>query len=218
MRRTRVVSLLLGLCMALCMVFVPAAAAYGSEVNEKILPCAHELTEEEVRDELEIPAESKVTLSLSIVVKRDVRISVSIVNESAQADFSILKLEQPIYSREPLVPADSDGVAATQEVLDLGFPGVVQDIQNDEIYTSDDVTVTAGIVSKTSDVVLSESPIGCITHSAQVTYGNSGGPWGDPDGAVIGINTIMSNEEGDQDFFFSAKSGTDRGRDPDRFR
>lgn len=249
MRRTKVVSLLLGLCMALCMVFVPASAAYGSEVNEKILEArkgilqvavlievdgkeaayahvgtgflvggndgaqtvitnyhvAHELTEEDVRVELEIPAESKVTLSLSIVVKRDVRISASIVNESAQADFSILKLEQPIYDREPLVLADSDGVATTQEVFALGFPGVVQDIQNDEIYTSDDVTVTAGIVSKTSDVVLSESPIGCITHSAQVTYGNSGGPLVDSNGAVIGINTIMSNEEGNHDYFFSTK-------------
>lgn len=249
MRRTKVFSMLLGLCMALCLVLMPAADAYGSEVNENILQArkgilqvavlvevdgqeaayahvgtgflvggndgaqtvitnyhvAHGLTEAEARQELGIPEESKVNLSLTIVVKRDVRIGATIVNESAQADFSILKLEQPIYDREPLVLADSDDVVTTQEVFALGFPGIVQDIQDDEIYTSDDVTVTAGIVSKTSDVILADSPIGCITHSAQVTYGNSGGPLVDSNGVVIGINTIMSNEEGNHDYFFSTK-------------
>ena len=248
-KRTKTLSLLLGLCMVLGLLFAPVQNVLAAEANESILEArkgvlqvaavvkvdgeeaaythvgtgflvggqdggqtvitnhhvAHALTEQAARESLGIPAESKVEIGLCVIVKRDVRINASTVNESAQADFSILKLEQPIYDRAPLTLADSDNVATTQEVYALGFPGIVQDLQTDGVYTSDDVTVTQGIVSKTSDVTLVDSPIACITHSAQVTYGNSGGPLVDQNGYVIGINTIMSNEEGNHDYFFSTK-------------
>ena len=67
-------------------------------------------------------------------MKRDVLVKATIVNESEAADFAILKMEQPIYDRTPLILADSSQVATTQEVYALGFPGIVQDIQNDRIY------------------------------------------------------------------------------------
>ncbi len=249
MRKTKLLSFLMALCLMLGMAVVPAQNVRASEANENILEArngvlqvaaavvvdgeemvythvgtgflignedgaqtvitnyhvAHSLTEEIARANFQIPAESSVEIRLSVVVRRDVRINASTVNESAQADFSILRLEQPIYDRAPLKLTDSDYVTPTQAVYALGFPGIVQDIQNDGVYTSDDVTVTSGIVSKTSDVVLADSPIECITHSAQVTYGNSGGPLVDQNGYVIGINTIMSNEDGNHDYFFSTK-------------
>ena len=249
MKKTKVISLLLGLCMVLGLIFAPVNRVLAAEVNENILEArkgvlqvaavvkvdgeetaythvgtgflvggadgaqtvitnyhvAHALTEATARENLGIAAESKVEIGLCVIVKRDVRINASVVNESVQADFSILKLEQPIYDRSPLTLSNSDNVTTTQEVYALGFPGIVQDLQTDGVYTSDDVTVTQGIVSKTSDVTLVDSPISCITHSAQVTYGNSGGPLVDQNGYVIGINTIMSNEEGNHDYFFSTK-------------
>lgn len=166
---------------------------------------AHAIEDADARATFGLDEKAKVSIELNIIVKRDVRISASIVNESMEADFSVLKLEQPIYDRAPLALADSNTVTTTQEVYALGFPGIIQDIQNDGIYTSDDVTVTSGIVSKTSDVQLVNSPIGCITHSAQITYGNSGGPLVDKYGNVIGINTFISNEQGNHDYFFSTK-------------
>lgn len=167
---------------------------------------AHAVTEDWVRERLGLDENAKVELELKIIVKRDVFIGAAIVNESRRADFSILKLEQPIYDRVPLTLADSSTVKTTQEVFALGFPGIVQDIQVDDIYTSDDVTVTSGIVSKTSDVALVDTPIPCITHSARLAEGNSGGPLVDKNGYVIGVNTIISNDQdGNNDYFFSTQ-------------
>lgn len=172
---------------------------------------AHAYTPEQMKEYLiasETPgvtADSKIALDLRIIVKRDVLVKATIVNESEAADFAILKMEQPIYDRTPLILADSSQVATTQEVYALGFPGIVQDIQNDRIYTADDVTVTSGTVAKTTDVQLSTSPIACITHTAQITFGNSGGPLVDREGRVIGINTTMSNENGNNDYFYSTQ-------------
>lgn len=172
---------------------------------------AHAYTPEQMKDYLvatETPGvtkDSKIALDLRIIVKRDVLVKATIVNESEAADFAILKMEQPIYDRMPLALADSSQVTTTQAVYALGFPGIVQDIQNDRIYTADDVTVTSGTVAKTTDVQLSTSPIACITHTAQITFGNSGGPLVDREGRVIGINTTMSNENGNNDYFYSTQ-------------
>ena len=138
------------------------------------------------------------------MVKRDVFINASIVNESRSADFTILKLEQPLYDRAPLKIGDSDNVSTTQDIFALGFPGIVSTIQLDTIYTADDVTVTSGIVSKTNDVYLVDAPIPCITHSARVSEGNSGGPLLNANGAVIGINSFISSDgDGNNDYFYS---------------
>lgn len=250
MKKRKVLSMLLGICMIFGLLLVPAQKAGASEVNEDILQArkgilqvavlirvdgedagytqagtgfliggddgaqtvitnyhvAHAVTEDWVRERLGLDENAKVELELKIIVKRDVFIGAAIVNESRRADFSILKLEQPIYDRVPLTLADSSTVKTTQEVFALGFPGIVQDIQVDDIYTSDDVTVTSGIVSKTSDVALVDTPIPCITHSARLAEGNSGGPLVDKNGYVIGVNTIISNDQdGNNDYFFSTQ-------------
>lgn len=250
MKKRKVLSMLLGICMIFGLLLGPVQTAGASEANEDILQArkgilqvavlirvdgedagytqagtgfliggddgaqtiitnyhvAHAVTEEWVRERLGLDENAKVELELKIIVKRDVFIGAAIVNESRRADFSILKLEQPIYDRVPLTLADSSSVVTTQEVFALGFPGIVQDIQVDDIYTSDDVTVTSGIVSKTSDVALVDTPIPCITHSARLAEGNSGGPLVDKNGYVIGVNTIISNDQdGNNDYFFSTQ-------------
>ena len=167
---------------------------------------AHAVTEDQVRTMLgtSIAANARIEFKISVVVKRDVFINASIVNESRSADFTILKLEQPLYDRAPLKIGDSDNVSTTQDIFALGFPGIVSTIQLDTIYTADDVTVTSGIVSKTNDVYLVDAPIPCITHSARVSEGNSGGPLLNANGAVIGINSFISSDgDGNNDYFYS---------------
>jgi len=167
---------------------------------------AHAVTEDQVRAMLgtSIAANARIEFKIRVVVKRDVFINASIVNESRSADFTILKLEQPLYDRAPLKIGDSDNVSTTQDIFALGFPGIVSTIQLDTIYTADDVTVTSGIVSKTNDVVLVDAPIPCITHSARVSEGNSGGPLLNANGAVIGINSFISSDgDGNNDYFYS---------------
>lgn len=151
-------------------------------------------TEEALKETLGLGENDDLELVVRVVVKRDVYINASIVNESMEMDFAILKLEQPIYDRQPLTLADTKEVQTTENVYALGFPMIVQEIQDDQVYTSDDVTVTSGTVSKTSDVVLANSPIPCITHSAVITGGNSGGALLDEDGNVIGVNRFASEK------------------------
>lgn len=161
--------------------------------------------ESEVRERLGLAGDDDIDLFFRVVVKRDVYINASIVNESTEADFGILKLEQPIYDRAPLKLADSNEVETTSNVYALGFPRIVQLSQNDEIYTSEDVTVTNGIVSKTSDVQLINAPIPCITHSATITSGNSGGPLVNEQGEVIGVNRHSIGDGADSKYFYSVK-------------
>lgn len=169
---------------------------------------AHAHTEAEIRELLgsSIAANARIEFKIRVVVKRDVFINASIVNESYSADFCILKLEQPLYDRAPLTLGDSDNVNTTQDIYALGFPGIVSNIQLDTIYTADDVTVTSGIISKTNDVYLYDAPIPCITHSARLSGGNSGGPLVTEAGVVIGINTFISSDaDGNNDYFYSVQ-------------
>lgn len=126
-----------------------------------------------------------VNLKVKVVVKRDVEINATIVNQSDTMDFAILKLEQPIYDREPLkLNSNMDLVVATGNVYALGFPAAIEIAQDATYYTSDDVNVTAGIVSKTHYL----DSVGYIQHSATLSAGNSGGPLLNGNGEVIGLN------------------------------
>lgn len=135
---------------------------------------------------------------------RDLRIDAEVYKESEVGDFSILKLEQPIYDRVPLALGDSDDVQTTEAVYALGFPGIVQQIQTDSKYTFDDVNVTEGIVSKVSDVAIVSNPIPTITHSARVSEDNSGGPLVNANGSVVGVNTFISSDENNNNDYFYA--------------
>lgn len=126
-----------------------------------------------------------INLRIQVVVKRDVVITATLVNGSVEMDFAILKLEQPIYDRAPLtINDDTSQVLSTNNVYALGFPGIIEEIQDTQYYTSDDVNVTNGIISKlhTIDSVL------YVQHNATITGGNSGGPLLNSRGAVIGVN------------------------------
>ena len=250
MKKQKIMSALLGLCMLLSLLFVPVQSVQAEEGNVAVqetrngvvqvainvlvdkqemgfltvgsgfvvgtpdspqtvitnFHVAHSISEGFIREILGLGTKEKVQLVPQIVVRRDLRIDAEIYKESEVGDFAILKLEQPIYDRAPLTIGDSDTVETTTTVYALGFPGIVQDLQTDSKYTFDDVTVTEGIVSKVSDVPIVSNPIPCITHSARVSAGNSGGPLVNSNGAVIGVNTFISNDEnGNNDYFYATQ-------------
>lgn len=139
-----------------------------------------------------------VELKVKVVVKRDVQINATVVNQSEAMDFAILKLEQPIYDRTPLVlNTHMDGVIATDNVYALGFPAAIEIAQDATYYTSGDVNVMAGIVSK----ITSLDSVGYIQHSAVLSSGNSGGPLVNSKGEVIGLNRANV----DDTYFYSVQ-------------
>lgn len=131
-----------------------------------------------------------VNVEVRVAVKRDVEIVATYVNGSEKTDFAILELAQPIYDRKPLVVRGSAELTATQQVYALGFPAVQSWVEDDSVYTTQDVTVTGGIINKLHQI----NDINYVSHSAKTSDGNSGGPLVDSTGAVVGVNTIGYGE------------------------
>ncbi len=140
-----------------------------------------------------------ITLKVKVVVKRDVEVEASYVNGSEQTDFAILELQQAIYDRSPLKLGDSSQVVETQNVYALGFPTAASVTQDDQVYTSDDVTITNGIVGKFQQV----SNIDFILHNVNLGHGNSGGPLVNSNGEVIGVNTMYSDQDNASNYYYS---------------
>lgn len=130
---------------------------------------------------------NNLNMQIQVVVKRDVTINATIVNSSDNMDFAILKLEQPIYDRESLViNSNDDKVIETMDVYALGFPTAIELVEDTPFYTSADVNITKGIVSKKASI----DDIKYIRHSAAMSAGNSGGPLVSSQGEVLGVNTM----------------------------
>lgn len=130
---------------------------------------------------------NSLNMQIQVVVKRDVVIKATVVNSSENMDFAILKLEQPIYDRESLViDKNDDHIVETMDVYALGFPNAIELVEDTPFYTSADVNITKGIVSKKATI----DDIKYIRHSATMSDGNSGGPLVNSKGQVIGVNTM----------------------------
>lgn len=140
-----------------------------------------------------------ITLKVKVVVKRDVEVEATYVNGSEQTDFAILELSQAIYDRSPLKLGDSSGLVETQNIYALGFPTAASVNQDDQVYTSDDVTITNGIIGKFQQV----NNIDFVLHNVSLGHGNSGGPLVDSNGAVIGVNTMYTDVDNASNYYYS---------------
>ena len=123
---------------------------------------------------------------IEVVVKGDVVVTANIQNQSENSDYAILHLDQPLQNKTTLKLDKFGDVTETETVFALGFPEIVTWVQDSSSYTSDDVTITSGTVSK----LITRNGSAYIQHNATLTSGNSGGPLLNSDGVVIGVNTF----------------------------
>lgn len=150
-------------------------------------------------------AVDRLNIKIEVVITRDLTQSVSIVQASEEADFAILKLDAPIYERQPLV-LNPEGPSLTEDVYAMGYPDAIQALQDFVYYSESDVVVTKGSVSM-CEMLTGGVPY--IQHSAVVTAGNSGGPLLDSDGYVVGLNTFVQTlETGNYYYSLSIKEVT----------
>ena len=118
---------------------------------------------------------------ISVSVYRDMSIKATIVHQSAKVDLAILKLDQPLQNKTFLKINDAP-VETTAPCYTLGFPGLIELVGDLSTYTSDDVTVTGGIINKLHQV----GTVSFICYSDNMTQGGSGGPVVNYAGDVIG--------------------------------
>lgn len=166
-------------------------------MNEETMATVSEIVGTEVNN-------SNSNLVVNVAVKADLMIPATIVNYSDDLDFAILKLSQPIYDREALTISNNEGNAVeTQPVYALGFPYALEQVQDTQYHTTEDVNITNGIVSKRITI----NNMNYIQHGASIAGGNSGGPLVDQNGYVVGVNQAIMNTSGeglfDQNYFYS---------------
>ena len=182
----------------------------GSEPNvgEYVITCNHVATLDaaymaQCKEFFGVDANSRLDTSIEVVVKGTVTVGATIVNNSDNddMDFAILKLAQPISDRKTL-PLKNHNIEATSDVYALGFPGIVSWSEDFSTYTTDDVTVTKGSISK----LTTRNGYDYILSSAVIASGNSGGPLIDAEGNVVGVNTGSVYEDSSA-FYYALNIG-----------
>ncbi|MBO6142208.1 MAG: trypsin-like peptidase domain-containing protein [Lachnospira sp.] len=128
---------------------------------------------------------TELNTRVEVVVKGDVTVTAQILKQSQDSDYAILKLDEVIYDRSTLKLSKSADVKQTQNIYALGFPAILTYVEDTSYYTSNDVTITQGSVSKLTTM----GNLQYIQHSAKLSDGNSGGPLVDENGYVVGVNT-----------------------------
>ena len=105
-------------------------------------------------------------------------------------DLAILRLEAPTTLRKQLPLRSAEDLSIMSPVYALGFPVVADDSSGYAPSMEEDVTITEGKVTKEEFM---EGNTKYLQVDAAISSGNSGGPLVDENGAVVGINTQVSN-------------------------
>jgi len=131
----------------------------------------------------------RVFVVLEDLKHEDTVLAATPVAYDANIDYAILAIE-PITARKPMVLLSSTQVERAETVYALGFPGVADGLNDaGDILPStvEDITITRGIVSKTSAQF---NGVSYIQSDCTINGGNSGGPLVNEQGYCIGINTF----------------------------
>lgn len=124
---------------------------------------------------------------VAILLSKEDQIKASVIAFDKVKDIAVLELSQDLYQRPPMELGDSDQVKPSQGVYALGFPGDADLIDDTPSGDPDDVTITKGIISKSSI----QGGRGIFQIDVSINPGNSGGPLLNEQGQVIGINTFV---------------------------
>ena len=133
----------------------------------------------------------KIGLVAQVVVEGDIVLDATVVKGSPRADFVVLKLEQPMYTRTPLTILMAESKAGERpynvadKIFTLGYPTAVT-YENPVYYSNDKVSMTSGTIANITSV----NDTMVIQHDAVIDESNCGGPLINEDGLVIGLNEL----------------------------
>ena len=139
--------------------------------------------------------DTKNVKSYQILVNGGVPVNASLRKINKSADYSVIKLDETV-ARPTVTLGYSKDLKITQQIYTLGFPSTVANLQDSRTYTTEQVTITGSTISNISTT----NGVDYITHNANISNGNSGGPLVDENGFVVGINLYKTND----DYFLAA--------------
>lgn len=102
-------------------------------------------------------------------------------------DVAIIKAAAPVGGVGVLPLRPSEEMETGDTVYALGFPGISDEVADSNNYTTEDITVTDGIISR----YMTNDGVKVMASTAKVNHGNSGGPLINESGEAIGINTFI---------------------------
>jgi S1-C subfamily serine protease len=117
-----------------------------------------------------------------------------IVATDANADLAVIKIDVPAASLHPATFGDPGKLRVGEPVLAIGNPLTYE------------ASLTEGIISGLNRTFADTSNAGpgamqgLIQSDTAINPGNSGGPLITGDGAVVGINTLLDNADGSDNF------------------
>ena len=141
---------------------------------------------------------------LHVLFDQDEEEEAYLVDYDVEKDIAVLRLEEPTDKRSALQMREVEDTMLGDEVYAVGYPlAADMTVQAVNSFSPDDATVTAGSIGR----LLTESGTGrrLIQTDTAMSGGNSGGPLIDGDGAVLGINTAVSDL--DQNLFYAVSVG-----------
>lgn len=127
--------------------------------------------------------------SISVWGADEELINAEILSASSQKDLCVLRLTQPV-SMDPVL-LSKESAKKGDAVYAVGFPAAADVLSDTDAHTSQEATITNGIVSalREATTVQFGSAVKILQISAAINSGNSGGPLFDSNGRVVGINT-----------------------------
>jgi S1-C subfamily serine protease len=116
-------------------------------------------------------------------------------------DLAVITLNQPVEWAQPLnVAGTSNDDLRLRNVIAAGFPGAVidsygsiDDMMSGGSQDLPQLVLTAGVISSDAD---NQNGVQIVSHTAQISQGNSGGPLVDTCGVVVGVNTYIHSDSG----------------------
>ncbi len=178
----------------------------GFLVNENtVLTCNHVVTMSvEDMEELAVAFNKTVPefqsrLKIRITVSRDVTVDAAVIKASEEMDFAILRLNESLRGKKALTIRSSETVEQTEHVYSIGYPDISSTSQSFNTYTSDDATITEGVVNKNGAYFGSNTNY--LQTSCNLDSGNSGGPMVDENGYVIGISAGYIKDESTEYYY-----------------